>query len=262
MPSAPISAGPRSSRVWGGVAGVAVGVTISGAALLMARGPDLHVLPDMVAVPSTTQPVSVLYVQTHEVTVAEWNRCHEEGACALLLHVPAASGDETYQFPATGLNWVDANQYLTWINRKTGHSFRLPTYAEWFALAVTVLPETPDPIFTSPDLTWASAYLLEEDRSRRLMPSGSFDTTATGIADLDGNVWEWTQDCYAGTSGATDQANCPAFIAAGEHEAIIPFLVRDPARGGCAVGAPPAHLGMRLVSDKPLPKVSRWWSSL
>jgi hypothetical protein len=32
--------------------------------------------------------------------------------------------------------------------------------------------------------------------------------------------------------------------------AVIPFLVRDPARGGCAVGAPPAHLGFRLVTDK------------
>lgn len=40
-----------------------------------------------------------------------------------------------------------------------------------------------------------------------------------------------------------------AFFVAGEHIAVIPYLVRDPARGGCAVGTPPAHLGMRLVSD-------------
>ncbi|MEC8042421.1 MAG: formylglycine-generating enzyme family protein, partial [Pseudomonadota bacterium] len=36
------------------------------------------------------------------------------------------------------------------------------------------------------------------------------------------------------------------------HVAAIPYLVRDPARGGCAVGSPPAHLGMRLISDEAL----------
>jgi hypothetical protein len=42
---------------------------------------------------------------------------------------------------------------------------------------------------------------------------------------------------------------CPAFYVGGEHIAVMSYLVRDPARGGCAVGTPPAHLGMRLVSD-------------
>jgi hypothetical protein len=36
----------------------------------------------------------------------------------------------------------------------------------------------------------------------------------------------------------------------GEHVAAMSYLIRNPARGGCAVGTPPAHLGLRLVSDR------------
>ena len=46
-------------------------------------------------------------------------------------------------------------------------------------------------------------------------------------------------------------AYCPAYFVGGEHIAAVPYLVRNPARGGCAVGVPPAHLGMRLVHVKP-----------
>jgi formylglycine-generating enzyme required for sulfatase activity len=117
-------------------------------------------------------------------------------------------------------------------------------------MAAEVLPHTPDPIFTDPELTWASAYLLAPQTSRTLRPQGSFETTSQGIVDLNGSVWEWTQDCYAGTSqGPASADRCPAFFVGGEHVAAVAYLVRDPARGGCAVGAPPAHLGMRLVLE-------------
>jgi len=120
-------------------------------------------------------------------------------------------------------------------------------------MAEPVLPETPDPIFTDPSLSWASDYLLEQRTERRLRPSGSWSMTNEGIADLNGSVWEWTQDCYIDDTDTVRIPTCPAYHVGGEHEAVIPFLVRDPARGGCAVGAPPPHLGMRLVTDHPLP---------
>ncbi|MEO0864526.1 MAG: SUMF1/EgtB/PvdO family nonheme iron enzyme [Pseudomonadota bacterium] len=119
-------------------------------------------------------------------------------------------------------------------------------------MAEPVLPDEPDPIFTDPSLTWASAYLIEGNAPRALKPQGSFSTSPQGVADLDGSVWEWTQDCYAGSAGTADPTRCPAFFVGGEHIAAMSYLVRDPARGGCAVGTPPAHLGMRLVSDEPV----------
>ncbi len=232
------------------------GLGILAAALIGAafypRGsdPDLTLLPEMAGAPVTLSSGSQLYTQKYEVTVAEWNTCHAQDGCT--LHLRERPGQNPSLTPATGLSYVDVREYLAWINERTGAAFRLPTAVEWREMAASVLPEEPDPIFTDPSLTWASTYLTEGSAPRALKPQGSFSVSPEGIADLDGSVWEWTQECYAGSSGAiTDSERCPAFFVGGEHVAAMSYLVRDPARGGCAVGTPPAHLGMRLVTEYP-----------
>jgi formylglycine-generating enzyme required for sulfatase activity len=218
-------------------------------AVLMTRGPDSISVPAprMAETPVVMPGGSQLHVQKYEVTVAEWNACHAAGACELALRTRPGLTPETQ--PATGLSYVDVTGYVAWINRSTGHDFRLPTAAEWAFMAREVLPEEPDPIFTDPALTWASSYLTEGIAPRELKARGGYSTSPEGIADLDGSVWEWTQDCYA---EGIDPDRCPAFYVGGEHVAAMSYLERDPARGGCAVGTPPAHLGLRLVSDRPL----------
>ncbi|MEM1046638.1 MAG: SUMF1/EgtB/PvdO family nonheme iron enzyme [Pseudomonadota bacterium] len=227
--------------VLGLVAGGGVGVA------LLQRGPDLSVLPEMAPEAVTMPDGRALYAQRHEVTIAEWNKCAADRACELTVRARPDQDPETT--PATGLSYPDVQQYVRWINRKTRHEFRLPTAAEWSAMAEAVLPDEPDPLFTDPSLSWASAYLIEGLAPRALKPQGSFSTSPQGIVDLDGSVWEWTMECYAGSANVVDPDRCPAFFVGGEHVAAMAYLVRDPARGGCAVGTPPAHLGMRLVSD-------------
>ena len=206
-------------------------------------------LPEMAAAPVVLSSGAKLYIQKYEVSVAEWNTCHADGGCTLKLRVRA--DQDAGATPATGLSYVDVNEYLAWISDRTGMAFRLPSAAEWSEMAAAVLPEEPDPIFTDPSLTWASTYLTEEAASRTLKPRGSYSVSPEGVSDLDGSVWEWTQECYAGSAGrVTDPDRCPAFFVGGEHVAAMSYLVRDPARGGCAVGTPPAHLGMRLVSEE------------
>ncbi len=213
-----------------------------GAAWLIPRGPEAAYLPDLVV---WDGPDDVLYVARHEVTIAEWNRCVDAGACAIRL--VARPGFDPERTPATGVNWQDASAYAGWISKRARHPLRLPRSAEWLAMAAPVLPDKPNPIFTDPELSWASAYLTEAEYPRALRPTGSFSVTEEGIADLDGPVWEWTSDCY---DPAIPDTRCPAFMAGGLHLSVIALYTRDPARGGCAVGAPPAHLGLRLVSDR------------
>lgn len=237
---------PRSKRSLRFVALGALAAVIVGGAL-MQRGPDPSFVPEMAARPVILPGGAPIYVQRHEVTVAEWNMCHAQSACT--LHLRARPDQDPITTPATGLSYVDVQEYVHWINSVTGHAFRLPTAGEWDVMAATVLPDAPDPLFTDPALTWASTYLIEGIAPRALKPQGSFSTSPEGIADLDGSVWEWTQECFVGASDGMDPARCPAFFVGGEHVAAMSYLIRDPARGGCAVGTPPAHLGMRMVSD-------------
>ena len=223
------------------------GIAIAGAAWIT-RGPDASLLPDM-AGPIGLSDGRAVWVQRFEVTVAEWSICHDAGSCA--LRVMVRPGQSAATTPATGISYPDALQYVDWINGATGRAFRLPRVAEWAQIAASVMPEEPEPLFTDPALSWASAYLIEADIPRALRPSGSFSTTPEGVTDLDGSVWEWTQDCYSGIEVSAGGDRCPAFYVAGLHIAAMSFLERDPARGGCAVGVPPAHLGLRLFSDKP-----------
>ncbi len=237
---------PDRSLFWMAGLGLTAALLLGAALMQRGPGPDTTILPELAATPIALPGGTPFQVMKYEVTIAEWNRCFNAGSCQLELH---ARPDKVAALtPATGLSYVDVGQYVAWINATTQGRFRLPTLAEWEHIAAPVMPDTPDPIFTDPDLTWASSYLLEDQTSRALRPQGAFSTTADGIVDLDGSVWEWTQDCYAGSTDI-DPARCPAFYVAGEHIAAMSFLIRDPARGGCAVGSPPAHLGMRLVKD-------------
>ena len=210
--------------------------------------PHYMPLPEMAAASVAGDGQTQIFVQVRETTIAEWNRCYDDGGCQMQLRAPEDAEQQDY--PATGINWIDAQEYIRWLSKASGHPFRLPTSGEWYQMAHDVLPDTPDPIFSDPSLTWASAYLLEEGVDRKLRPSGAWSITADGLVDLDGNVWEWTQDCYNGATETSLEAPCAAYALGGEHRAVVSFLVRDPARGGCAVGAPPAHIGLRPVTDR------------
>ena len=242
---------PRRATFRQANAGVAVALTLTGAGVILEgqTGFSRHKMPppEMVAASLTLDGHRRIFVQVHETTVAEWNLCYRDKGCRLGLRPPV--GADPGDFPATGINWIDAQDYVRWLSEKTGHPFRLPTSGEWYELARDVLPDTPDPMFSDPSLSWASAYQLSDGPDRRLRPVGAWSTTAEGIADFDGNVWEWTSDCYDGERTTSPDRPCAAYVLGGEHRSVVSFLVRDPARGGCAVGAPPAHLGLRPVTD-------------
>ncbi len=185
---------------------------------------------------------SALRVAPREVTRREWQACVSEGACEAMGQPPRPGEAD---MPMTGVNHLDAEAYVAWISARDGRSYRLPTAAEWNEIAAD-LPRKPyRKLFTDPRLAWAADYGSMEKVSAVLKPSGSFGALQNGIADLGGNVWEWTSTC-AMEGAAPDR--CPAYRVEGLHETVMSIFVRNPANGGCAVGAPPANIGFRLVS--------------
>jgi formylglycine-generating enzyme required for sulfatase activity len=196
-----------------------------------------------------------LLIMKRQVTVAEYARCVDDGACP---KVPTPGGSANV--PMVGVSWHDASAYAAWISQKTGIVHRLPTDEEWtFAAAERARDEAlplVDP--ADPAQAWIARYEAESSRSRPVattpQPSGTFGTNSKGLDDLSGNVWEWTDSCFirAALDGGRERitnTNCGVRVVEGAHRTYMTDFIRDPKSGGCAQGVPPTNLGFRLVVE-------------
>jgi len=201
-----------------------------------------------------------LAVMRHQVTAADYQRCVEAGACL------AVERDEAVpDLPVVKVSWRDAHAYASWLSRATGVPFRLPTDEEWAYAAAgrfrdDALPDT------GGDPGQRALALYDRDMSRvdrsdqRPRPIGSFGTNENGLLDVAGNVWEWTDTCYArravGARGdvTTTNVNCGVRVVEGRHRTYMADFIGDARAGGCSTSAPPSNLGFRLVRDTDPPR--------
>jgi formylglycine-generating enzyme required for sulfatase activity len=97
--------------------------------------------------------------------------------------------------PVAGVSKLDAEAYIAWLNQKTGENFRLPTEAEWELAArgtdgrIYPWGNTFDP--------WRCNTAESIKKGTTLVgtysPGGD---SIYGVADMVGNVWEWTQSLF------------------------------------------------------------------
>ena len=106
-------------------------------------------------------------------------------------------------FPVTGVSHIDAEAYAAWLSAQTGATWRLPTDAEWAYAAGErfrgdIEGGAGDP--NNPALRWLAQYRTEASLGRKSDPEprlhGAFGINSKGLADVAGNVWEWTSTCY------------------------------------------------------------------
>ncbi|HSC20017.1 MAG TPA: formylglycine-generating enzyme family protein [Rhizomicrobium sp.] len=116
-------------------------------------------------------------------------------------HLGFVQGDD---HPAVCISWEDAQDYVHWLSKRTGHLYRLPTEAEWeyAARAGTI---TPYPWGTAASHEYAN-YGAEtcchpatsgRDRWIHTSPVGSFPPNRFGLYDMHGNVLQWVEDCFS-----------------------------------------------------------------
>lgn len=153
--------------------------------------------------PQRQVQIAAFEMGKHEVTFDEWDACVADGGCQ---HRPNDLGWGRGKRPVINVSFNDiTNEYLPWLNRKTGLQYRLPSEAEWeyAARAGTITRfNTGDCITTDQanfsglsDLNLAKGCPTGKDRYKTL-PVGSFPANAFGLYDMHGNVFEWTQDCW------------------------------------------------------------------
>ncbi len=196
-----------------------------------------------------------LDVMKYQVSVGQYALCVADGACVPADTPHGAGGD----MPVTGVSYVDAVAYAQWFSQASGERWRLPTDLEWARFA-DLAPE-PELEAGSQNMVdrWLDSYRREAASDRApdpaVKPKGHFGVNALGIADIAGNVWEWTDTCFAriGLDAAGNIASrletCGVRVAQGQHRAYLSVFVRNPVTGACAVGTPPDHLGFRLVRE-------------
>lgn len=181
--------------------------------------PSLHVaLKDTIdcshsETPRHLERIAPFALGKYEVTFEEWDACVGDGGCA---HWPDDGGFGRGKLPVADVSWDDAQQYIAWLNRKTGQHWRLPSEAEWEYAAragstaafgegpclsqetantngekhgYTDCPETPGPM--------------------KPLPVGSLKPNAWGLHDMHGNVAEWVSDCR---SFGYEGEKCPSTV--------------------------------------------------
>lgn len=189
------------------------------------------------------------------VSQKEYARCVQAKACKRLDKGfrDLADADK----PAVGVSWQDATDYAAWLSRETGQTWRLPNYVEWVRAAAEryreegELPSDPN----DPAVRWLAEYEREtarrQGRIKPAQPFGFFGVNSLGLMDVGGNVWEWTNTCFArhtvGILSLPAREDCGVRVLAGAHVAAMPDFIRDPRNGACSIGLPPANLGFRLV---------------
>lgn len=92
----------------------------------------------------------------------------------------AAGYLQTERHPVACVSWNDAQAYVGWLSRKTGHPYRLPTEAEWDRGAAGS-PKGCNQFFT---------------KERGTCVVGTYPPSDAGIFGMAGNLREWTNDCW------------------------------------------------------------------
>lgn len=105
--------------------------------------------------------------------------------------------------PVVGITWFEACAYCAWLSAQTGHVYSLPTEAQWEAAARGLQGR----VYAYGNTYEAAHCNTFETHIRRTTPVGVFPggCTPEGIADLSGNVWEWTTTLWG------EELNQPTF---------------------------------------------------
>lgn len=120
-------------------------------------------------------------IGVYEVTEAEWLACVADGACK----TKPSSGGET--MPALYMSWRDATDFASWLTRKTGRKYRLPTEAEWEYAARGG---------SAAAYWWGDAFDRARVSTSGAAAVGSMGANAFGLYDIAANAREWVADCY------------------------------------------------------------------
>jgi formylglycine-generating enzyme required for sulfatase activity len=132
-------------------------------------------------------------VSKFEVTWDEWGACVKYRGCPHISDSAWGYGKR----PVINVKWEQVYQYVAWLSRMTGQPYRLLTEAEWEYAAragtKTAYPWGNEIGNGNANCSGCGSQWADDEKTA---PVGSFPANAFGLHDMNGNVWEWVEDCY------------------------------------------------------------------
>lgn len=175
--------------------------------------------PETVAAEMPRHAVNVpgFFMSKTEITQAQW-----QTVMGGLPNIPAKFRGAG--LPVVNVSWRKADEFCQKLSQLTGKNYRLPTEAEW-EFAARAKTETPfafgETITSALANFRGNMPFLSAARGEfraALVPVGSLNNlNAFGLADMHGNVWEWTADNwhdnynFAPTDGSVWEADEPEY---------------------------------------------------
>ena len=117
---------------------------------------------------------------------------------------------QTSRHPVVCVSWHEAQEYVSWLSRTTGATYRLPNEGEWSRAAggsgdgcsVNGRDRSYEQWHNRRfGVDWdlsSSLACLGSDGAATTAAVGSYGDSEIGLSDTVGNVWEWTEDCWEG----------------------------------------------------------------
>ena len=130
-------------------------------------------------------------MSTTEVTFDHWSLCVRAGECATPDDHKWGRGKR----PVINIAWRSAIAYAEFLSQHTGKVYRLPTEAEW-EYAARAGTRTRYWWGNKPGKNRANCRKCGTEFYKQSAPVRSFKPNAFGLYDMNGNVWEWVQDCF------------------------------------------------------------------
>ena len=183
-----------------------------------------------------------------EVTVGQYRQFLQAIQSAGLRKLPKGGDD----LPVTGVSWDEAEAYVSWLSRQSGHYYRLPSASEWEYAAragTTTVYSWGDKAGENK----ANCLNCGTPYDGRLAPVGSFEANAWGLHDMHGNVWEWTKDCIDANSAPPGDGspqlfgNCESRELRGGSAQSDAWSIRGGARSFALRKVQNSDVGFRVV---------------